>query len=370
MRLRYWAAARAAAGVAEEDCPADTLAAAIRIAAERHGEGLARVLEHSSFVVDGDPVGHRDPGQVALAESATVEVLPPFAGGAADTEPVDEPGLARAESGGAPVASLPGHPFAAGVGAALVALAAAGASYGGRPFLAGVVFVVQVLLTLAWFAVLDTPGSLGGFVICLASGAAADLLLVSGSGLSVSRLAGVLGLAFPAGLAAQLLRRRRTRVAESLAGTVSGVLLGLSAASLIALRGGRSGREAVVSALIGAGSALLVARLVDVGLARPPVVFGCTRGWPGVLIGMLAAAGAGYAYGGYAPAVSATTGLALAAATAALALAADLAVDLGRGALAGVGYERQLAALTPLTALLPLAVACPAAYLAGRVILG
>ena len=79
--VRYWAAARAAAGVVEEQHPAGTLAEALRAAVDAHGAELARVVQVCSFLVDGSPVGRRDPADVALAADAVVEVLPPFAGG-------------------------------------------------------------------------------------------------------------------------------------------------------------------------------------------------------------------------------------------------------------------------------------------------
>ncbi|GHE30384.1 thiamine biosynthesis protein ThiS [Streptosporangium violaceochromogenes] len=78
--IRYWAAAKEAAGVAEEPFEAVTLAELLaRVTLGR--EGLARVAARSSFLVDGDPVGRRAHEAVVLADGATVEVLPPFAGG-------------------------------------------------------------------------------------------------------------------------------------------------------------------------------------------------------------------------------------------------------------------------------------------------
>ena len=79
--LRYWAAARAAAGVAEEEVDAASLGAALSTAAERHGERLAAVLSVCSFLVDGDPAGRRDPATVPLRPGSVVDVLPPYAGG-------------------------------------------------------------------------------------------------------------------------------------------------------------------------------------------------------------------------------------------------------------------------------------------------
>jgi molybdopterin converting factor small subunit len=118
--LRYWAAAKAAAGVAEDTVSATTLAAALaaglaavrgRAEADResagpavaqpaagdpnpartgaaagrpanvHAEKFRLVLASSSFLIDGDPVGTRRPESVTLADAAVIEVLPPFAGG-------------------------------------------------------------------------------------------------------------------------------------------------------------------------------------------------------------------------------------------------------------------------------------------------
>ena len=79
--VRYWAAAKAAAGVAEESYEADTLAGALDAVRERHPGELTRVLLRCSFLVDGDPVGPRAQETVRRADGGTVEVLPPFAGG-------------------------------------------------------------------------------------------------------------------------------------------------------------------------------------------------------------------------------------------------------------------------------------------------
>jgi len=56
--IRYWAAAKAAAGVAEESLDADTLAAALSAALARRGADprLRAVLARSSFLADGSAV--------------------------------------------------------------------------------------------------------------------------------------------------------------------------------------------------------------------------------------------------------------------------------------------------------------------------
>ena len=79
--VRYWAAAKAAAGRAEDVLEAGTVGDAIEQAGRTHGERLVAVLGAASLLVDGVRVA-RDaaPGR-ALADDAVVEVLPPFAGG-------------------------------------------------------------------------------------------------------------------------------------------------------------------------------------------------------------------------------------------------------------------------------------------------
>lgn len=102
--LRYWAAAKEAAGIAEETVSAGTLAealAAARGGADGGGQGerdrrgsrdqragrsgpdaaLRAILARSSFLIDGTPVGTRAPEAVVLGDGAVIEVLPPFAGG-------------------------------------------------------------------------------------------------------------------------------------------------------------------------------------------------------------------------------------------------------------------------------------------------
>jgi sulfur-carrier protein len=81
--IRYWAAAKEAAGVAEESIQADTLGDLLNAAvARRKPDGrLASVLARSSFLVNADPVGRAARESIVLDEGAVVEVLPPFAGG-------------------------------------------------------------------------------------------------------------------------------------------------------------------------------------------------------------------------------------------------------------------------------------------------
>lgn len=76
--VRYFAGARAAAGLTEEPADAPTMAALVAALGEAHGPRLAKVLAACSFLVDG--VAARDL-TAPLPDRATVDVLPPFAGG-------------------------------------------------------------------------------------------------------------------------------------------------------------------------------------------------------------------------------------------------------------------------------------------------
>jgi len=77
--VRYFAAARAAAGVETESFPlSGTVDDAIRTIRERHGAELGRVLDRCSFLLDEVAVRDR---ATPLPAGATLDVLPPFAGG-------------------------------------------------------------------------------------------------------------------------------------------------------------------------------------------------------------------------------------------------------------------------------------------------
>lgn len=77
--VRYWAGARAAAGVTEEYVPLADGAKVADVVAEvrRARPGLEPVLEVASLLLDGRAVRQEEP----VGAAATLEVLPPFAGG-------------------------------------------------------------------------------------------------------------------------------------------------------------------------------------------------------------------------------------------------------------------------------------------------
>lgn len=79
--IRFWAAAKEAAGRAEEPYDANTLAEALAAAREGRDDRFAAVLTRCSYLVDAAPVGGRDHKQIRLTDGGVIEVLPPFAGG-------------------------------------------------------------------------------------------------------------------------------------------------------------------------------------------------------------------------------------------------------------------------------------------------
>ena len=81
--VRYWAAARAAAGIETEQVGTGTLAEVIGEIGRRHRDHdrFARVIGMCSILVGETPVGAREHSGVALAPGDTIEFLPPFAGG-------------------------------------------------------------------------------------------------------------------------------------------------------------------------------------------------------------------------------------------------------------------------------------------------
>ena len=85
IRVRYWAAAKAAAGTDADDVPVDgstTLAELRAAAAALHpGTRLAEVLAACSTLVGDQPVGTADPAAYVIEAGSSVEFLPPFAGG-------------------------------------------------------------------------------------------------------------------------------------------------------------------------------------------------------------------------------------------------------------------------------------------------
>jgi molybdopterin converting factor small subunit len=81
LTIRYFAGAKAAAGVGDEQLalsPGSTVDDVLRLVRDRHGDQLARVLTASSLLLDGIAV--RDT-KIPVGTGVELDVLPPFAGG-------------------------------------------------------------------------------------------------------------------------------------------------------------------------------------------------------------------------------------------------------------------------------------------------
>ena len=85
--LRYWASLRAAAGVSQERVQAGRLVDLLAAAKARRDPRFGQVLGVCSVLVDEQPVGARDPATVDVFAGSVVDLLPPFAGGAAHVCP-------------------------------------------------------------------------------------------------------------------------------------------------------------------------------------------------------------------------------------------------------------------------------------------
>jgi len=79
--IRYFAAARAAAGTAQEQITipgTSSIAALLSAAVDRHGPDLAKVLLRCSYLLDAVAVHDTE---APISEGQVLDILPPFAGG-------------------------------------------------------------------------------------------------------------------------------------------------------------------------------------------------------------------------------------------------------------------------------------------------
>jgi molybdopterin converting factor small subunit len=83
VRVRYWAGAKAAAGVDAEEIAGRTVAEVLAAARGRHRDEprFDRVLSVCSFLLGEQPIGSRDLAEVEVGDGDILDVLPPFAGG-------------------------------------------------------------------------------------------------------------------------------------------------------------------------------------------------------------------------------------------------------------------------------------------------
>lgn len=330
--IRYWAAAREAAGTAEEPYAAATLADALAAARLRHGPALDRVLARCAFVVDGTPVSRRDPTTVDLSAGGTIEVLPPFAGGAPT-------GLGAAKS------------VLTAILTSVVAVALLAASAGGRLELAAALVVVQIALVIGWFrsSALLTRGEASGALAAVAAAIAADVVLLRvHDKTSVRGLAGVLAGLVVLAFVVQLLRRDgRSQMTRSVSASVATGALTVCAAVLLAVRGGPHGTTVVAVAVTA----------VAVGVL--PMQRGLPF-WISIPVGLGLGAGAGLLVSSHVGVFGTGTG----------AVVAVVAVTLAVVVKAALVTVPEGIPIWPVVATLPIVVVAPAVLVVARIMVG
>ena len=254
-----------------------------------------------------------------------------------------------------------GPALAVGAAAAVVL---AGAAAAGRSLLVGCVIATQLGLAASWLRAAAIPALGVPLAITVAVAAAVDLLGQAGGGDRLERLAGVVGVAFLGMLLGELVRRDRSRVTDSLVATASAVVLVVMLASPLALALSSGGRAVVGATFAAVAAALAVAAVGAAVGGRADNRLGAAAT---LILAVVAGGGVGAAYGSvsqHGPRWGVAVGLA-----AALFAAAGWALTAGSTdhstAPRAAGALRPSA---PVMALLPLALAAPVGYAAGRLL--
>ena len=156
------------------------------------------------------------------------------------------------------------------------------------------VLVLQLGLVLAWVLVTGIRGFAGSLAVGAAAAVAADLALVLPERPALGELLAVFGVGFVAAVLQQMLRRPRTDLVASLAGTVLLLTTIGSLAALLLLGRSTSGHGRALVALLAVGAALVVGHLVDVALPRPQLADDVPRGLLGLVLAVVVAAAVTY----------------------------------------------------------------------------
>lgn len=188
------------------------------------------------------------------------------------------------------------------LGSLVVALVVAGgltaAARAGALALLIAVAVVQAIAVLAWIFGTALPGRNGAIVALTAAAAGADVCVSVWPHSRLGTLLAVCGLAVPALFVHQLARAAaRVRVAESLGSIAFGVLVVVALPAFVQLRhefsSSASGGKVAAGVAAAAGAALIVGYLVDMVMPVPRFDPSVPRG----LLAVIAAAGVGGSVG-------------------------------------------------------------------------
>ena len=232
-----------------------------------------------------------------------------------------------------------------------------GGNASGRPALAVAAAVVQAAFIAGWLVTFTA--TLDAAVLVVVAVVVADVVLLRTRAATGGSIAGVIGLSIIAVLFHQLVRRDPRGVTSAVAMTLSAIILGAAPALLLPLRELPVGRSAGFVALAASGAALVAVRL--------PAAPDLPRRLLALVVGLVVALLCGLGKGGL------TTGhaVAMGAGCVATVLLADrLLVRIVADAPPPEAGGPAVATLSNavIAAILPLALACPVAYLVGRVI--
>ena len=156
------------------------------------------------------------------------------------------------------------------------------------------VLVLQLGLVLCWVLVTGAQGFAGSLAVGAGAAVAADLALVLPEEPELGDLLAVIGVGFLAAVLQQMSRRSRSELVASLSLSVLMLVAVASLAALLLLGRTDAGAERALVALVAIGAALVVGHLVDVVLPRPQQADGVPRGLIGVVLAVLAGAGAAF----------------------------------------------------------------------------
>lgn len=296
----------------------------------------------------------------------------------ADGETVPPGGLSArtlVEQGAVPAGTEPTREPSDLVGSAVAVVLAgivlAATGFVGSGALVAGVALVQAGLIAAWAFGTGQPGRIGALVLAVAAAGVCDALVVLRPGDQLGNLLPVVGLAVPAMFAHQLARGVvRTRVVESLSDTAVLIAAVAALASLIELYRSFPGvAGGVVSGVVGAAAlALATGYLVDLFAPVPRFDPAVRRGLLGVLLGGAVGAAIGFARLHETATVEFTGGRGAFIGGAVGLVAALIGVGISY-ATAGV-VEHAARLRTVVTALVPLGLVMPLAYMLSLAIRG
>jgi hypothetical protein len=238
-----------------------------------------------------------------------------------------------------------------------------GGNASGRPALAVAVAVVQAAFVAGWLVTF--AASLDAAALVVIAVVVADVVLLRTRTATGGSIAGVIGVSVIAVLFHQLVRRDPRGVTAAVAWTLSAIILGAAPALLLPLRELPVGRSAGFVALVASGAALVVVRLP----AAPDLL----RRLGALVVGVVVSLLCGLGKGGLTE-LTRGDAVAMGAGCVVTVLLADrLLVRIAADAPDLESHEVGRPAVLTLSnalvsAILPLALACPVAYLVGRVI--